>query len=166
MKVSDKVKTTHEWRYSVGETEKKDLRTMTRMSWILRMLVKLHLVPVTWDGQKSTLDFHLWSKASFLACVVTIITFGSQLLFLILSEVFSSILSSDINLTDKAVLFVLPILNPLLDLYSFLLAHGLAKVPSLAFSKDLPWPSEGPLLLVGLLVTGIACPTGKDVFNN
>ena len=169
MNVSDKVfvvRTIEEERDSLEETEKKDLRTMTWMSWILRLLVKIHLVPVTWDGQNSTLDFHLWSKASFQACAVTIITFGSLLSFLILSEFFSTMFSSDINLTDKAVLFVLPILNPLLDLYSFLLAHGLAKVPSLAFSKDLPWPSEGPLLLVGLLVTGIACPTGKDVFNN
>ena len=163
MNVSDKVfvvRTIQEERDSLEETEKKDLRTMTWMSWILRLLIKLHLVPVTWDGQNSTLDFHLWSKASFLACAVTIVTFGSLLSFLILSGLFSSILSSDINLTDKAILSLLPLFPPTLDLFSFLLAHGLAKVPSLALSKDLPWPSEGPLLLIGLFLTGVAAPAG------
>ena len=71
MNVSDKVfvvRTIEEERDSLEETEKKDLRTMTWMSWILRMLVKIHLVPVTWDGQNSTLDFHLWSKSSVECC--------------------------------------------------------------------------------------------------
>ena len=170
MNISDKVfvvRTIQEERDSLEETEKKDLRTMTWMSWILRLLIKLHLVPVTWDGQNSTLDFHLWSKASFLACAVTIVTFGSLLSFLILGELFSTMFSSDINFIDKAVLSVLPSFIPTLDLYSFLLAHGLAKVPSLALSKDLPWPSEGPLLLIGLfLMVGVAIPSGTDVVNN
>ena len=166
MNVSDKVfvvRTIQEERDSVEETEKKDLRTMTWMSWILRLLVKLHLVPVTWNQQHSTLDFHLLSKASFLACPVTIVTFGSLLSFLILGELFSTMFSSDINFIDKAVLSVLPSFIPTLDLYSFLLAHGLAKVPSLALSKDLTWPSEGSLLLVGLfLAVGFACPAGRE----
>ena len=170
MNVSDKVfvvRTIEEERDSVEETEKKDLSTMSWMSWILRMLIKIHLVPVTWDGQNSTLDFHLWSKASFLACAITIVTFGGLFSFLILSGFFSSILSSDINLTDKAILFVLPLFNPIADLYSFQLAHGLSKVSSLALSKDLPWPSEGPLLLIGLfLMVGVAIPSGTDVVNN
>ena len=170
MNISDKVfvvRTIQEERDSLEETEKKDLRTMTWMSWILRLLVKLHLVPVTFDEQNSTLDFHLWSKASFLACAVTIVTFGSLLSFLIMSEHFSTIFSSDINLTDKFVFSVLPLFNPILDLYSFQLASGLSKVPSLALSKDLPWPSEGPLLLIGLfLMVGVAIPSGTDVVNN
>ena len=168
MNVSDKVfvvRTIEEERDSLEETEKKDLRTMTWMSWILRLLVKLHLVPVTWDGQTSTLDFHLWSKASFLSCAVTIMTLGSLLSFAILGELFSSIISSDINFIDKVILFVLAFFNATSDLFSFLLAHGLSKVPSLALSKDLPWPSEGPFLLVGLfLLVGVACPAGRD-FN-
>ena len=166
MKQSKKVfvvRATQEETDSVWETEKKDLRTMTWMSRILRLLVKIHLVPVTWDEQNSTLDFHLWSKSSFLACAVTIVTFGSLLSFLILGELFSTMFSSDINFIDKAVLSVLPSFIPTLDLYSFLLAHGLAKVPSLALSKDLTWPSEGSLLLVGLfLAVGFACPAGRE----
>ena len=163
MNISDKVfvvRTTHEESDSVEETGEADLMKISWMSRILRLLIKLHLVPVTWDGQNSTLDFHLWSKSSFLACPVTIVTFGSLLSFLILGELFSTIFSSDINFIDKAVLSVLPSFIPTLDLYSFLLAHGLAKVPSLALSKDLPWPSEGPLLLIGLFLTGVAAPAG------
>ena len=170
MKQSKKVfvvRATQEETDSVWETEKKDLRTMTWMSWILRLLIKLHLVPVTWDGQNSTLDFHLWSKATFLACAITIVTVGGLLSYSVLSGLFSTILSREINFIDKAVLFVLPFFTPISDLYSFLLAYGLAKVPSLALSNDLPWPSEGPLLLVGLfLAVGVSCPTGKDVINN
>ena len=161
------VRTTQEERDSVGETENKDLRTMTWMSWILRLLIKLHLVPVTWDEQNSTLDFHLWSKALFLSCSVTIVTLGGWFSFFILGGLFSNMFSRDINFIDKAILFVMPLFNPISDLYSFLLAYGLAKVPYLALSNDLPWPSEGPLLLVGLfLAVGVSCPTGKDVINN
>ena len=166
MNVSDKVfvvRTIEEERDSLEETEKKDLRTMTWMSWILRLLVKLHLVPVTLDEQNTTLDFHLWSKSSFLACPVTIVTFGSLLLFLIWGELFSTMLSSDINFIDKVVLATFPFFVPTLDLYSFLLAHGLAKMSSLSLSKDLPWPSEGSLILVGLLlVVGVSCPAGRE----
>ena len=167
MSLSDKffvVRTNQEERDSVEETEKKDLGTMTWMSWILRMLIKLHLVPVTWDGQNSTLDFHLWSKATFLACAVTIVTFASYLSFLILGGLFWTLFASEVNFTDKAVKSVLPLFIPTLDLYSFILAHGLAKVSSLALSADLPWPSEGPILLVGLLLTvGVACPAGTHL---
>ena len=166
MNISDKVfvvRTTHEDSNSAEETEKKDLSTMSWMSWILRMLIKLHLVPVTWDGQNSTLDFHLWSKATFLACAVTIVTFGSLLSFLIWGELFSTMLFSDINFIDKVVLATFPFFVPTLDLYSFLLAHGLTKMSSLSLSKDLPWPSEGSLILVGLLlVVGVSCPAGRE----
>ena len=170
MNVSDKVfvvRTIQEERDSVEETEKKDLRTMTWMSWILRMLIKIHLVPVTWNEQNSTLDFHLGSKASLLACSVTIVTLGGWFSYIVLSGLFSTILSRDINFIDKAVLFVLPLSNTLIDIYSFLLAYGLSKVSSFALSKDLPWPSDGPLLLIGLfLMVGVAIPSGTDVVNN
>ena len=168
MNISDKVfvvRTTHEESDSVEETGEADLMKISWMSRILRLVVRTHLVPVSWDEQSSTLDFRLISKASFLACAVTIVTFGSLLSFLILGEFFSSIFSSDINFIDKVILFVLSFFNATSDLFSFLLAHGLSKVPSLALSKDLPWPSEGPFLLVGLfLLVGVACPAGRD-FN-
>ena len=163
MNISDKVfavRTTHEESDSVEETGEADLMKISWMSRILRLVVRTHLVPVSWDEQSSTLDFRLLSKASFLACAITIVTFGSLLSFLIMSEHFSTIFSSDINLTDKFVFSVLPLFNPILDLYSFQLASGLSKVPSLALSKDLPWPSEGPLLLIGLFLTGVAAPAG------
>ena len=110
MKESNKVfvvRTTQEERHSVEETEKKDLVTMSWMSWILRLLIKLHLVPVTWDGQNSTLDFHLWSKALFLSCSVTIVTVGGLFSFFILGGLFSTMLSREINFIDKAILFVI-----------------------------------------------------------
>ena len=131
------------------------------------MLIKIHLVPVTWNEQNSTLDFHLGSKASLLACSVTIVTLGGWFSYIVLSGLFSSILSREINFIDKAVLFVLPLSNTLIDIYSFLLAYGLSKVSSFALSKDLPWPSDGPLLLIGLfLMVGVAIPSGTDVVNN
>ena len=170
MKESNKVfvvRTTQEDRDSVEETEKKDLGTMSWMSWILRMLIKIHLVPVTWDGQTTTLDFHLWSKATFLACAITFVIVGGFLSYFVFSGLFSTFLSSEINFIDKAVLFVLPLSNTLIDIYSFLLAYGLSKVFYLALSKELPWPSEGPLLLIGLfLMVGVAIPSGTDVVNN
>ena len=131
------------------------------MSWILRLVVKFHLVPVSWDEQNLRLDFCLWSKASFLACAVTTVTFASFLSVFILVGLFSKMFSSEINFIDKAVKSVLPIFIPTLDLYSLILAYGLSKVSSLALYEDLPWPSEGPLLLVGLFLTvGISCPAG------
>ena len=133
------------------------------MSCILTLVIKFHLVPVTWDEQNSRLHFRLCSNASFLFCALTIVTFASYLSFLILGGLFSTLFSSEINFIDKAVKSVLPIFIPTLDLYSFILASGLAKVSSLALSADLPWPSEGPLLLVGLLLTvGAACPAGIE----
>ena len=166
MNISDKVfvvRTTHEEGDSVEETGEADLMKISWMSRILRLVVRTHLVPVSWEEQNTTLYFCLWSKTPFLACSVTIVTFGSILSFLILGGLFSTISSSETNLIDKAVLSLLPLFNPFLDLYSFLLAHGLAKVPSLALSKDLPWPSEGSLLLVGLfLAVGFACPAGRE----
>ena len=168
MNISDKVfvvRTTHEESDSVEETGEADLMKISWMSRILRLVVRTHLVPVSWDEQSSTLDFRLISKASFLACAVTIVTFGSLLSFLIWGELFSTMLFSDINFIDKVVLATFPFFVPTLDLYSFLLAHGLTKMSSLSLSKDLPWPSEGPFLLVGLfLLVGVACPAGRD-FN-
>ena len=146
------------------ETGKKDPTKITWMSCILRLVIKFHLVPVTWDEQNSRLHFRLWSNASFLACAVTVVTFASYLSVFILCGLFSAMFSSEINFIDKAVKSVLPIFIPTLDLYSIILAYGLAKVSSLALSADLPWPSEGPLLLVGLLLTvGVSCPAGTDL---
>ena len=166
MNISDKVfvvRTTHEEGDSVEETAEADLMKISWMSRILRLVVRTHLVPVSWDEQSSTLDFRLISKASFLACAVTIVTFGSLLSFLIWGEFFSTMLFSDINFIDKVVLATFPFFVPTLDLYSFLLAHGLTKMSSLSLSKDLPWPSDGSLILVGLLlVVGVSCPAGRE----
>ena len=152
---------------SAEEERREEKETAKKINWmssILRLVIKFHLVPVTWDQHNSRLDFRLWSKASFLACAVTIVTFASYLSFLILGGLFWTLFASEINFTDKAVKSVLPLFIPTLDLYSFILAHGLAKVSSLALSADLPWPSEGPLLLVGLLLTvGVACPAGTHL---
>ena len=143
--------------------EKENLMKINWMSWILRLVIKLHLVPVTWDEHNSRLDFRLWSNASFLAYAITIVTFASYLSFLILGGLFWTLFASEINFTDKAVKSVLPLFIPTLDLYSFILAYGLAKVSSLALSAELPWPSEGPLLLAGLILTvGVACPAGTQ----
>ena len=152
---------------SAEEEQREEKETKNKISWmssILRLVIKFHLVPVTWDQHNSRLDFCLWSNSSFLAYAVTIVTFASYLSFLILGGLFWTLFASEINFTDKAVKSVLPLFIPTLDLYSFILAYGLAKVSSLALSTDLPWPSEGPLLLVGLLLMfGVACPAGTHL---
>ena len=167
MNASDKVfvvRSAEEERRKEKETGKKDLMKINWISWILRLLIKFRLVPVTWDQHNSRLDSCLWSNSSFLAYAVTIVTFASYLSFLILGGLFWTLFASEINFTDKAVKSVLPLFIPTLDLYSFILAYGLAKVSPLALTADLPWPSEGPFLLVGLLLTvGIACPAGTNL---
>ena len=163
MNASDKVFVVR----SAEEEQREEKETTKKINWmssIMRLVIKFHLIPVTWDEQNSKLNFRLWSKALFLACAVTIVTFASYLSFLILGGLFWTLFASEVNFTDKAVKSVLPLFIPTLDLYSFILAYGLAKVSSLALSADLPCPSEGPILLAGLLLTvGVACPAGTHL---
>ena len=124
----------------------------TRMSKLVKFLIKVWLIPVRYEKKTSQVTFKLCSKeTAFFSAICLVIFLLNQLTYMLSPDLKAAMNEyfAKHNEIDTASLIASMVFSALFLSFPLFLGHALPFVPKITMARDLNWPKHGVKYIFG-----------------